>query len=111
MALKRRSVSPTGSSQDSLPCDAGEWGKKYPTLTEFLTLRIWEDGAARLCGTVLLFVDLGTWKACLHDKDAAASSFVSAKTPGELLTAVEKGLVGDTLDWRADRPIKRPGAR
>jgi hypothetical protein len=78
--------------------------KKYPTVLEFVSLRRWEDGTVRVCGTLLLFVDMGMWKACLHDKDASASAFVSGKTPGALLEAMEKGLREDSLDWRADRP-------
>lgn len=110
MALKRRSGLPGSSSGDCPQADPGDWAKKYPTLVEFLTLLKWEDGAARLPGSLTLFCDIGAWKACLKDKDANASCFVSGRTPGALLEAMEKGLANDALDWRAERPYV-PGGR
>lgn len=109
MALRRIGNGAPGDPGSTQPSDNGPWGKDYPTLCEFLTSSVWDDGAARVPGTLLVFAEGPLWKCCLKDRDGGHVVFVSAKTPIALLKALEAGLVGDGLDWRADR--KQGGKR
>jgi hypothetical protein len=54
-------------------------------------------------GSLTLFTDAGAWKLCLSDKDQSRIAFVTSGSPQDLLAAAERGLVADSLDWRASR--------
>jgi hypothetical protein len=94
--MKRR------EAQNSLPGKAAsdKLSEGYPSLTEFLIEVLWEDGKPRETGTVLLFVQEGRWKACLNDRDADASCFVSARTLGELLAVMDAAIEDPSVEWR-----------
>jgi hypothetical protein len=80
-----------------------------PALVEFLTVDRWEDGASRQVGTVMVMVDGVVFKAWVHDRDGKRSCFVSARTPLELLSAVEDVLANGGGDWRPDGRDVRKG--
>ena len=75
---------------------------RYPTLHDFLTEVVWDDGKPRKPGTFLLFTDAGRWKACIHDKDARTACFVTGESVDSLFQSMEVGLAEGTLDWRKD---------
>lgn len=104
MALKKPSGFSAVPSGQPTAADLGEWGKKYPSVAAFLSDSTWEDGTTREPGTLLLFWEDGLWKGCLHDRTAAMQTFLSALTPSGLLETAEKGLRGDSLEWRKKRP-------
>src|SRR4029077_2594171 len=83
---------------------AGTWLAPFPSIWEFLTLSTWPDGSSRFTGTLLLFLDGGSLKCCLKDKNGPRTAFASGPDPDTLFLAVEEGLAGNTLDWRMDRP-------
>jgi len=87
----------------------GTWLAPFPTLWEFLTLSTWPDGSRRDLGTILLFVDGSSLKACLKDKNGPRTCFLTGPDPDTLLLALEEGLAKDTLDWRPDKsqPTRR----
>lgn len=89
------------------PADAGEWGKAYPELWDFLFALEYDDGGARVPGSMVLFRDGPHLKACLSDKDANLVAFVSGNSPEALFRAIDTGLADDTLDWRAQRPARK----
>ena len=82
----------------------GEWSVLFPAVVEFLTAARWPEGDPRLPGSLTLFCDALSWKACLNDKDQGRVAFISGDTPEAVLVALEAGLVGDSLSWRAQRP-------
>lgn len=99
--LRRRSPgggpSPGGDSVATDP----DMAASHPCLWEFLTLSAWDDGVPRTTGTLLVFCDAGRLKACLTDRDASESAFVSASSWASLLSLLEGGLQEQSLDWRA----------
>jgi len=103
--LKKPSVASGASSTTPTAASLGSWGKTYPTLCEFLSTQVWEDGSSRECGSVILFWDRegGLWKVCLNCKDTNRVAFVSGESPDDLLKALERALAGDKLDWRPAR--------
>ena len=100
MALTRRCVSADGSNTSLETLPTCKLADRFPTLVEFLTSLKYSDGSARQTGTITLMRDADTFKAALHDREVALSSFVSGKTFTALLEALEKGLAADTLEWR-----------
>ena len=101
--LKRKEKSDASKKavQGSSPCESDPvFAKKYPALSEFLSLTEWEPGVPRERGTFTVFFEDGSFKASLSDRDSEQVAFVSKKTFQGILDALEGGLVKDTLDWR-----------
>lgn len=105
--LKRREKGNAKAKElsSSTPGTADEaFAKKYPALAEFLSLEEWDAETPRTRGTLTVFWEDGGWKAAINDRDAELVAFVAKRTFAELLGAIEKGLVADSLDWRGGRP-------
>jgi len=81
----------------------------FPTLAEFLAETEWEDGSSRIPGTVMLFTEDGRWKAWVHDRDQGIGAFLSNTGLQSLLSALDRALRTNDLDWRADRPDGKGG--
>lgn len=95
-----------GGGADNYDAAMDEWlDHAAPTLHQFLVLRGW-GGRQRKPGTIRLFAEEGKWKACLNDNEAGRYAFVSGSSLLGLLEAVEKGLAGKGLDWRANKKWK-----
>jgi hypothetical protein len=71
-----------------------------PGLMEMLLSQTYPDGSRRVPSTLLLFVDGGMVKACLNDRDQGLAAWSSGDSVTTCLQAMEKALVGDTLEWR-----------
>jgi hypothetical protein len=108
--LTRRSSEQNGV-KSPVPLQDCAWQKKFPTVAEFLCQQTWQDGAARLTGTITLLFEDGIVKAALNDRDGGCSAFVSARTFTSLWEALEKGLAGDGLEWRVKRDPPLGGPR
>ena len=66
------------------------------------------DGKPRATATILVFTELGRWKACFCDREADASFFRSAESYAGLMASVESALAEASADWRArTRPARR----
>jgi hypothetical protein len=76
--------------------------KRLPTLTEFMSLDQWEDGASRVRGTIRLMIEDDVWKACLNNLDESSYAFLSSRTLTGLLEA-------QSVDWRVSKPL--PGEK
>lgn len=72
-----------------------------PALGEYLTQCKYGDGSRRQTSTLLLFVEDGLLKACLHDRDLQRSLFVSGEDLDALLDRLESSLTSGTAEWRA----------
>lgn len=82
-------------------------GGSYPVLVAFLVERTWNDGTARIPGTLTCFVECGQWKGCLSCRSSSRKAFLSAGSLQELLDELESHLASDELDWRRDVNGKR----
>jgi hypothetical protein len=80
-----------------------EWERGHPELTQFLARTSYDDGGARQPGTLLVFTEAGGLKGCLSDRDQGLVAFATADAFLELLDTFERGLAGDTLDWRVSK--------
>lgn len=89
--------------------EESQFGDAYPSLWEWLADARWDDGSPRTTATLLLFVEEGRWKLCLHDRDASRTAFLSGETPEAALRSLEAALASEGLEWRA-KATKAPSA-
>lgn len=75
-------------------------GGTHPLLWEHLSSGIYDDGSSRETSTLSVFVDGGTLKAALNDRQERRSLYVTAHGLRELLDALEVKLEGSDGDWR-----------
>lgn len=108
--LKRRpSSEPTEKMASGVPLEETDkaFAKAYPALAEFLSLESWDEKTTRERGTVTVFWEEGSFKASVNDRDGGRVAFVTKTVFTELLAHVDKGLSGDTLDWRLSKAVPR----
>lgn len=72
----------------------------HPALTEFLTVTKHGDGTPRQTATLLMFVESGTFKVCLGDRDSGLSLWAAGETLQEALEALEACLQSPNPQWR-----------
>jgi len=84
-----------------------------PALHEFLTLCQLPDGTARTPSTLLVFVDGGLWKACLHERDAGLNLWATGESLAQLWEELEARLTAPVVDWRASgrTPVPQPAKK
>jgi hypothetical protein len=103
--LEKRSLSPQGDG--GVVMGAGVLLAARPALSAMLCDETYADGGARKTATLLLFTDGGAFKACLRDRDADETAWVSGEGLEGILDALEAGLQGGRLDWRKEGKRKR----
>lgn len=79
------------------------FGATYPAVSEFLGDPTYDDGSARVTGTLLIFCDGPTVKACLADRDQNLVAFFTSQEWDGLLEAIETSLVEGRVDWRTKK--------
>jgi len=85
-----------------------KFSEKYPATWEYLSQLEWEDGTPRKLAKLSLSLVEGRWTACFVDADSNRLAFLSATTFTELMTALEKRLSSDSMEWR---PCKQWGKK
>jgi len=79
-----------------------EWSRSHPALWEYLTLEEYPDGTPRDRSMLCAFVENGSFKACLQDRDAQMSLWASGPSLEAVLEALEaKCASGDESEWRS----------
>lgn len=106
---RQRTDCRNGSGDDKLFDE--DFYSSYPGLWEFLTEPVYEDGTHRETGTLSVFKDGQTLKACLSDRDLGEVAFVSGVTFKALLDRLESGLTTDGLEWKDTRGKSNKGQR
>jgi len=103
MAIKK----PTGGSGASRPGRAvatDDVAALFPTIVEFLTLDVYDDGSGRRTATLLLFCEEGLWKLCLSDRDLSRTGWSAGPTIEGALSSMEAALAADAMEWRKAKP-------
>lgn len=88
-----------------------DWLSLYPALHEFLTLASHDDGSVRRTSTITLFVDTGSWKAFLNERDSSCSLCASGPNIPDTLSALEVLLESENPPWRFSGAPAGPQAR
>lgn len=103
-SVRKPSKPDNGAGSQMARVEATLFSTEFSTLTEWLVENVWEDGTTRETSTLLVFMEEGRWKGCLHDRDGHRSVFLTAGSPEDLFKALDEGLREDSLDWRAKAP-------
>lgn len=82
---------------------------RYPALSEWLSAQQYPDGAARETSTLLVFIEGGTYKGCVNDRDNARGLWAACGSFEGLLETLEGHLQAGTGEWRQSGP--RQGTR
>jgi len=81
----------------------------YPILLEYMSTTEFDDGAPRETSTVTFFVEHGSIKACLKDREEGCVAFVTGDSFEAVLDALEASLGAGDLDWRYQRQANNRG--
>jgi hypothetical protein len=79
----------------------------YPALWEHLTESAWESGQVRITSTLMIFVEDGLVKLCLHDRSFGRTAWVAKPSLTAALESLEEGLEGDSVEWRRARQPRK----
>jgi len=90
--------------------EGDKWVRAYPALWEYLTLTEYEDKTTRVTSTLLVFIEEGVVKACLNDRDASRTLWVSGPSVPDTLKALDALLRAGEGEWRSSKPWT-PGKR
>lgn len=99
-----------GSSGEGSTWRDSEFGRHYPCLLSWMGEGLDDEGHGRATGTLLVFCEGLSVKACVRDRETDSVAFVTAATFQGLLEAVEEGLRDGGLDWRANA-VKPPARK
>lgn len=99
---------PSGGDGESLRgSPGGEFGQRWPAVWEYISADQWEDGVLRQTSTLQIFVDRGSVKVAMKDREAGKICFCAGRDVQEALDALESALRGGTAEWREDSWKKR----
>lgn len=112
MPLKKPNV---GASERS-GVRAASWQSSplaaLPSLMEFCSLTLLEDGSKRPVGTLQISTSQGRWQLKLKDPGSNVYCFVTGETLEDALLAAEEVCATGEGDWRADTwQGKKPGGK
>jgi hypothetical protein len=88
---------PSGSVSDP------QMQQRCPTLWEYLTTTTYDDGSPREPSTLLVFLQEGSLKGMIRDKDGDRCLWAAARSLVGLLDALDGALGDPQADWRPDR--------
>jgi len=106
-AMKKPVVGMNG--KPIVPVSVSDFSLSFPSTWEYLTAEQYECGTPRVTATLLFFLDQGTLKCCVSDRENQRVCFITAGTMEELWNAVESALAQDTADWRMKGSRQSPG--
>lgn len=91
-----------GKSHDTrVPMPDESFARAYPTIADYLCSVRWEDGSPRVPSTLSVFVQDGSIKVSVNDKDQDRGLYVSAESLEEALALAERALQLDNPPWRS----------
>ena len=101
MRFLKRVQESTEASRQQLSHEWSTFRSRFPALAEYLEVDSWDDGKTRLTSTLLVFVEDGSVKGCLNDREADRALWVTAGSIQGVIEALEAALAAGTGDWRA----------
>jgi hypothetical protein len=111
MAFLKKAAEKDAKSAGTISKDGEQFAKKYPALLEYLTTDKWPEGGERVVSTLMMFCEDGTFKACLNDRDAGKSLWVSGASVPDALEALESILRHGGGEWRVNSQFKAKKAQ
>lgn len=84
-----------------------EFSTRFMALFEYVSESAWPSGRPRQTSTLMMFVEDGLVKLCLHDRALQRSLWVSGDSWESALTGMEVQLSSGKCEWRKDKPGRR----
>jgi len=106
MGIRRRSEGVGGAVSGGVGPETVDV-QALPSLLEYLTSVLFEDGSERETSTLLVFTEDGRWKVALNDRQEGRSLWVSGSSFFGALLALEEQLCTGEGDWRVNRARKK----
>jgi hypothetical protein len=106
MAIRK----PTESGKRGAPggdCPDNDWLEQYPTVSEYLGATTYADGSKRDTSTLTVFLESGSLKVALNDRDLSRSIYVTSDTFSRAMEQMEKALNEKDADWRPWKGAKK----
>lgn len=97
---------PKAPPQSAAPISS-EWRLIYPRLWAHLTQGRLDSGELRITSTLLMFLEDGRIKLCLHDRHQSLVAFLTVKSLPDGFASLERALVEGTLEWRPKKIFRR----
>lgn len=96
---------PQSAPRPSLAASVDDLVERFPTLADFLASTCYDGDppGTRCTGTLLVFAQDGSWKACLRDRQESRCLWVASLSLFELFTVLEAALSDPAAVWRYDR--------
>lgn len=79
---------------------ASRFKNDHPTLWGYLAEAEWDDGKARKTSTLTVFIEDGTVKLCLNDRDLGRTAWVTGHSLEDAIDGLELRLCDDSAEWR-----------
>jgi len=95
---KPESVSASGPSAGGVS-DA-DWGKRFPTICEYLTADAFDDGTPRELSSLSIRMEGGEVRLALNDPYSSRSMYTAARSVKEALELMEGHLKSSGGSWR-----------
>lgn len=110
MALSRPPKPGTSSNGSQKPVTPGRLLEGWPNVSEFLSMRAWDDGAPRKVGRLSVTTEGSQWRLTIADPEGGRVAFLTGPDLDTLLTLADEGLGSpDGLDWRPEKAWSRTG--
>lgn len=81
-------------------CTDTQWAKRFPTIVEYMTAMVYDDGTARETSSLSIRMDSGECKVALNDSDNERSMYTAAQTVEKALSFMEEHLKASGGSWR-----------
>lgn len=104
--MKRNTPQPKTPQKGKWVCPDAEFGKKFPTIAQYLSDCWYDDGEAREVSSLTVKMADGVTLA-LSDPDLSQSCFTTAQTLAEAFQAMESALAGGLIKWHRWKKFKK----
>lgn len=109
-AMLERPTKPSANASSVPAVSDPQMQQRCPLLWEYLTSTVFADGSKREPSTLLVFLQDGSLKAMLRDKEGERCLWVAGRSLVGLLDALDGQLADPMADWRPDRKAKGESA-
>lgn len=105
--LKRPQGGDSAASREPLAAIVPGVEGEFPSLVQFCTDPIYDDGKPRETGTFMVCVGEGRWRILLRERSLRLEAWLSGETLCEALQAAEGALRAGLVAWRKAKEWKR----
>lgn len=103
----KRPQESTATAKGKWVCPDKDWGKRYPTVAEFMCDGFWEDGKPREVSSLTIRFDVNSVSVSLSDHAMQRSCFTTADSLEAGLGLLDEALRSGRNIWRPWKASKK----